>query len=144
MVKTEKSVFVRAPVEKVFGYLRDPLTNPEWLPGMQEVKDVSGEGVGSTFRWVYKMAGVSFEGQSTVLEFVENERFVTESKGGIASTWTWDFCPEGDGTRIDTAVEYTVPVPVLGRLAESVIVRQNDGNLDRGLQNIKAVVESTS
>ncbi len=141
MVKTEKSIVVHAPVEKVFDYLRDPMTNPEWLPGVQEVKGISGEGVGATFCWVYKMAGLSFEGQSSVLEFVENERFITQSSGGITSTWTWNFTLARDGTRIDMAAEYTVPVPVLGRLAEPLVVKQNDGNLDTTLENIRGQLE---
>lgn len=88
MQKVEKSIRIQAPVQEVFAYLRDPMNNAEWLLGMVEVKQVSGEGVGAQFRWVYRMAGINLGGESTALEFAENERFVTESKGGIANTWS--------------------------------------------------------
>jgi carbon monoxide dehydrogenase subunit G len=141
MEKVEKSISIQAPVEEVFAYLRDPMSNVEWLPGMVEVNQVSGEGVGAKFRWVYRMAGMNFEGESITLEFVENARFVTESHGGIASTWTWAFAPENGGTKIDLTVEYTVPIPVLGKLAEALVVRQNEKDLDKALAKIKARME---
>lgn len=144
MARVEKSVTVDAPVERVFAYLRDPMSNLEWLPGMMEVTKVSGEGVGARFRWVYRMAGIALEGESTALEFVPNERFVTESKSGILSTWNWDFAPDGGGTKIDLTVDYVVPIPVLGKLAEAVVVRQNERVLDTALENIRSRMEKPS
>jgi len=144
MARVEKSVTVDAPVERVFAYLRDPMSNLDWLPGMIEVTKVSGEGVGARFRWVYKMAGIPLEGQSTALEFVPNERFVTESRSGIASTWTWDFASKDGGTKIDLVVDYVVPIPVLGRLAEALVVKQNERVLDTALENIQSRMEETS
>lgn len=144
MATVEKSVTIDAPVERVFAYLRDPMSNLEWLPGMMEVTKVSGEGVGARFRWVYKMAGIPVEGESVALEFVPNERFVTESKSGIASTWTWDFAPKDGGTQIDLAVDYVVPIPVLGKLAEAVVVRQNERVLDTALEKIRSRMEDAA
>jgi uncharacterized membrane protein len=144
MAKVEKSVTIDAPVERVFTYLRDPMSNLEWLPGMMEVTKVSGEGVGARFRWVYKMAGIPLSGESLVLEFVPNERFVTESKSGIASTWTWDFAPSHGGTQIDLTVDYVVPIPVLGKLAEAIVVKQNERVLDTALENIRRRMEAAA
>ena len=141
MERVEKSITIDAPVEKVFAYLRDPMSNLEIMPSMVQVSQVAGEGVGAEFRWVYRMAGMNLEGKSTVLEFVPDKRFVTQSQGGIESTWIWDFAPDNGGTRIDLAVEYTVPIPVLGRLAESLVVRQNERELETTLANIKERVE---
>jgi uncharacterized membrane protein len=143
MAELKKSVFVDAPVEEVFGYLRDPMSNVEWLPSMEEIKEVRGEGVGARFRWVYRMAGIALEGESTATEFVPNERFTTQSSGGVESTWYWTFAPEGGGTRINVVIEYKVPIPVLGRLAEALVVKQNDRELDTAMANIKARVEGS-
>ena len=141
MATMEKSITIDSPVERVFDYLRDPKSNLEWFPGMEEIKDVTGEGVGAHFRWVYRMAGFPLEGETAVLQFVPNERMVTQSKGGIASTWTWAFAAVNGGARVDLAVEYTVPVPVLGKVAEALVVKQNDRALDVAAANIKARVE---
>jgi len=143
MAKVERSITINAPVEKVFAYIEDPTLNPEWLPSVMEVKDVTvtEERVGSHFRWVYKLAGLLFEGQSTTTQYIPNRRIVTQSKGGIVSTWTWTFQPHDGGTKANLVVEYTIPVPVLGKLAEALVLRLNEREADLAMANIKAMME---
>lgn len=141
MVKVEKTITINAAVEKVFAYMEDPMSNLEWLPSMLEVKDVTGQGVGSHFRWAYKMAGVRLEGKTTVTELIPNERIVTQSKGGAVSTWTFAFEPHDGGTKLNLVVEYTVPVPVLGKLAEALVLKRNERETDLAVANIKARME---
>ena len=66
MPKIERSITIDSPVKKVFDYIAKPELTPEWLPGMIEIKDINQteEGVGSTHDWVYKMAGMRFEGKN--------------------------------------------------------------------------------
>jgi hypothetical protein len=66
---------------------------------------------------------------------------VVESKGGIASTWTWMFAPEEGGTKVNLTVEYTIPVPVLGKLGEALILKQNEREADTAMANLKAKLE---
>jgi hypothetical protein len=65
------------------------------------------------------------------------------SKGGIVSTWTWTFeeCECDVGTELTLVVDYTVPVPVLGRLAEALILRQNEREADLAMANLKGRLE---
>ena len=65
---------------------------------------------------------MNFNGSSENTEVVQNERTVTESIGGIEYTITWIFQPEDGGTNVTVKAEYKVPVPLLGKLAESVIL----------------------
>jgi len=141
MAKIEKSITINAPVEEVFAYVDDPMSQLEYLPSMVEVKDVTGQGVGAHFRWTYKMAGLRFEGETTMTEYTPNERMVVQSKGGIVSTWNWTFTPEDGGTKINLTVEYTIPVPVLGKLGEALILKQNEREADQAMANIKAKLE---
>jgi carbon monoxide dehydrogenase subunit G len=143
MARLEKSVVISAPTEDVFAYIEDPMTQLEWLPGMREVKDVTPteEGVGTHFRWVYKMAGISFDGETTVTENVPNQRRVIQSKGGIDSTWIWTFETHNGGTKLSLDLEYTVPIPVLGKLAEKLVLKQNEKAADDAIRNIKAKLE---
>ena len=60
----------------------------------------------------------------------------------MKSTQTWTFQPEANGTKVTFEVEYTVPVPVLGKLAEAVIVKMNKHEGDLLLANLKAQMES--
>ena len=141
MAKVEKSITVNAPVEKVFAYVENPMNQLEYLPSIVEVIDMAGQGVGAHYRWAYKMAGLRFEGESTLTEYTPSERMVVETKGGIASTWSWTFTPEDGGTKLNLTVEYTIPVPVLGKLGEALILKQNEREADMAMANLKAKLE---
>ena len=138
----EKSIIINAQPEKVFEYIDDPMNNPEWMIGMVEVHEVEGlPGVGRQFHWTFKMVGIPLKGQSTTIEHVPNRRTVTESQGGVSSTWAADVEPEGEGTKLTMNVEYAIPIPVLGKLAEHLISKQNQRNLENSMENIKHMLE---
>jgi uncharacterized protein YndB with AHSA1/START domain len=141
MTTIHNSININAPVEKVFTYLADPMNIQEWMVGMTEVMDVTGSGVGQHYHWKYKMAGVPLHGETTVTEQVPNEREVTKSKGGITSTFTFTFAPHEGGTKLDMDVDYTIPVPVLGKLAEKLVLKRNQREMELNNQNIKERLE---
>ena len=142
MVKIEKTITINAPVEKVFGYVSEPTNLLEIWPSLVEVKDVQRlPNGGHSFRWVYKMAGMRFEGSSEITEYVANQRAVTKTKGGIESIHTAIYQPEAGGTKVTIEVEYTVPIPLLGRLVEAFIVKQNEHEAEVYLANLKARME---
>ena len=41
-------------------------------------------------------------------------------------------------------VEYTIPIPVLGKLAEGIVVRLNENEMETLLANMKALMEAQS
>jgi uncharacterized alkaline shock family protein YloU len=43
---------------------------------------------------------------------------------------------------MSVVVEYEVPVPVLGKLAEAAVRKQNEKELELALSNVKAHVEA--
>ena len=143
MVKLERSIFINAPVEKVFTYHADAHNSPEYWPSFVEVKDVETlPNGGQKFGWVYKMAGIKLNGSTTTPEYEENKKLVTKSEGGIDSTFTYTYEPEGDGTRFNMVVEYDIPVPVVGKLAESFILKMNEREADTVMGNLKDILET--
>jgi len=141
MAKVERSININAPVEKVFAYISDPETQLEWLPSITDYRDVTGEGVGQRWSWTYKMAGLRFNGKSEVTEHVPNQRRAVKTTGGIPSNWTWILEPEAGGTRLNMLIEYTIPVPVVGKLGEKLVLRQNEREADLTMANIKTRME---
>ncbi|MFH1859046.1 MAG: SRPBCC family protein [Patescibacteria group bacterium] len=142
MTKTVKTINIKAPVEKVFDYISEPTNLPEIWPSLVEVKDVQKLPSGGTRnRWVYKMAGILLKGTGEDTEYVPNQRLVSKTKGGVESTQTWMFQPEAGGTKVTFEVEYTVPIPVLGKLAEAIIVKMNEHEGELILANLKARME---
>ena len=142
MRKAVKSITIKSPVEKIFDYISEPTNLPEIWPSLMEIKDVQRLPDGNiNNRWVYKMAGVRLEGTSEGVESVANQRIVSKTKGGVESTQTWMFQPEGDETKVTLEIEYTIPIPLLGKLAEAIIVKMNEHEGEVILANLKSRME---
>jgi uncharacterized membrane protein len=143
MVKITRSVSIHAPVDTVFDYMSDPTHLPEIWPSMVEIKDVqpSASG-GKDFGWVYKMAGMRFDGASQTVEQIANQRVVMKSVKGIESTFRWTYKSEDGGTKLTVEVEYNVPIPLLGKVAEAFILKQNEHEAEVLLANLKARMET--
>ncbi|RME38268.1 MAG: hypothetical protein D6793_03005 [Thermoflexia bacterium] len=85
------------------------------------------------------MAGITFDGAGAVVEHDPPRRHVVETRGGAVSRWVWTLTPEGEETRISLRLEYTVPVAVVGRLAEKLLLSQNKKAADEGMANLQRI-----
>ena len=143
MAKLENSITINAPVEKIFNYISDQTHLPEIWPSLVEITDMKQlPNGGSSNRWKYKMAGIHLSGTSEDIEYEANQRLVSKTKGGVDSIQTWTFQPEDGGTKVTFGVEYTIPVPVLGKLAEAIIVKMNEREGKTLLENLKVIMEA--
>ncbi|MBN1583295.1 MAG: SRPBCC family protein [Anaerolineae bacterium] len=143
MPKVKNSIVIDAPVDKVFGYIADVTKRPEFWPSLVQVSDVERlPNGGSKLKWVYKMAGVRFEGTGEMVEYVPNQRIVDVNEGGVPSTMIWTVEAVDGGTKLTVDAEYTVKIPVLRKLAEAFLIKVNDNEMKVTLSNIKARMES--
>ena len=142
MAKVKKSIGINAPVEKVFNYPADQKNQPDWIPSMVEVWGTSEPVVGNTFKWKYKMAGVLMEGETTITELVPNKSLRTLSKGSVASDWLFLLEASDGKTELELTIEYTIPVPVLGKVAERIMLKRNEREADLAIENLKVTMES--
>jgi len=138
MAKVDKEILVEASIEKIFGYINEPSNWPEFWPSLVEIKDVKSlPNSGYSGRWVYKMLGIRFEGTGEYTQIVPNKFFVIETKGGIKSTIAWTFRSWENKTRVTLTIEYKVPLPLLGKLAEAIIVKMNEHEADLIMANLQ-------
>jgi uncharacterized protein YndB with AHSA1/START domain len=143
VARIEKSIVVNAPVEKVFAFVSDPANLPSIWPALEQITNVTTEANGgSSSDYVYNMGGMRFSGHNEAIDFVPNARVATRSKAGIESTVTFNFAPESGGTRVTFVAEYVVPVPLLGKIAEVLLARQNEQQGETLLANLKAKMEA--
>jgi uncharacterized membrane protein len=143
MAKIERSVIINAPAKQVFEYMDDPLHQPVITPSMAAVKDVERLPNGGTrSHYIYKMAGVPFEGTAEAIEYVPDELIAFQLKGGIDGKIWWMFKPiDAQQSRVTYRTEYTVPVPVLGEPLAKMANGYNEREVGTKLANLKAIME---
>ncbi len=138
MAKVDKEVWIEAPIEKVFGYIHEPSNWPEFWPSLMEIKDIQLlPNGGHSARGVYKMLGKRFEGTGECTQIVPNRFLFIETKGSIQSTIAWTVRDWENKTRVTLTIEYKVPVPLVGKLAEAIIVKMNDHEADLIMTNLQ-------
>ena len=127
MAVLQKEIFINAAPEKVFAFVADTPKLAEVWPSLRIVKSWERDEQGlAKFEFEYLMAGMTFRGTNVDLEYVPNQKIVTQSTSGLDSTITWLFAPQDAGTLVTFISEYKVPIPVIGGLAENVIVNMNN------------------
>lgn len=60
----------------------------------------------------------------------------------ISSNFAYAVEPHEDGSVLTLEVEYSVPIPVLGKLAEHIVLRRNEREFQIGLENVKDTLEA--
>lgn len=138
----KNSILIHASADKVFAYVDEPMNYITWLPNMVEVRNVIGTGIGQQYEWTFKMGGLLHRGQTVIVEYVPNQRALHQIIGNIDALWEYEVDNDDKGTVLTIGVEYSVPVPVLGRLAEHIVVRQLGRQFDVALENVKDVMET--
>ena len=98
----KQTVHIEAPVEKVFDYLKDPTNWNDLSGGAVDFKDVrlTKEGLGTSYSWVAKVAGLRLEGFDVFTDFVPNKRITDKSSRAFEGTWTYSFEPVSSGTKV--------------------------------------------
>ncbi len=139
MAQVDKEVTVNAPIETIFDYINDPSNLPECWPGLMEVKDVQPlPNGGYRARWVYKMLGMLFKGTSECYQNFPYQLIASETKGSIKSTIVWTFRSWGRKTKVTLTIKYKIPIPLLGKWAEAIIVRMNEQEGDAMMAYLRA------
>jgi len=138
MAKVQKSTIINTPIGKLFEYINVPSNWLEFWPSLMEITDMQLlPNGGYRSNWTYKMIGMLFSGIGEHTSVVPNTRLVIETKGGIGSKIVWAFSPRRNRTRVFLTVEYKVPIPLLGKLAEFIIVKMNDQEADLIMYNLQ-------
>jgi len=142
MVTSELSIVIDAPPEEVFARISNPMNSMEDVPNVVEVTDVTGQGEGMSYRMVYKMAGIRLDLDCTLIEYIPNEQVTYETKGGSDAKQTWKLSPQDGGCKLVVSATYSIPVPLIGKIAELLLKRLNDKEWEAVLANIKARIEA--
>jgi carbon monoxide dehydrogenase subunit G len=142
MISFRRVFVLKAPVEKVFAYISNPENETEYIPGVIEIRDISGEGVGLRCKWTYKIMGFRLNGEAEIVEYEPNLKYVIKTKGDIESTWNWTFEEDSGKTRLKLKVDYSLPVHVLDHIGEALLKVLNSHEANYAMAILKKRLEN--
>jgi carbon monoxide dehydrogenase subunit G len=143
MTIVQRSVRIKSSPEHTMVLLSDARRWPDWYPGMTDV-DVTAPfpEAGGKVAFKVRSAGLSMPITETVVDYQPGRLQLFQMAGMLSGSARWELVAEGDGTRLTTTFDYTLPGGVFGKVADALIARRmNVKSLEQGLQNFKALVE---
>jgi hypothetical protein len=144
MTRIEASVDIPAPVAEVFAFASDWQRWGEWWEGVSAFRPTTETTRGNGTRYAYKswIAGLTLNLETEIHDFVENVGWRGRATKGPPHTTQWVFEAKGEATRLTYILEYRLPVPVLGGLLDSLLMRPGwRRRLEKSLQNLKLYFE---
>ena len=144
MAQIERSIFINAPVERVFDYATDPDNQAAWARDVSDVRERSPGPITVGTTWIQVVTGFFMAQQALgkVIEYERPHRFAQEiAYGRRSSTTIFEFEPKGNGTTL-TMIAPSTPQSGLarfigGRIVQGLIA----GVLEHDLKCLKKVLE---
>jgi uncharacterized membrane protein len=125
MPTVETTVWISAPLDRVYAIAKDSRSFPEFMKDVQSVTPVESDGNRFVSDWVgivpQFMLKIRWRQEDVWDDATHTCRF-RQLKGDYDKLeGTWTFREENGGTRFDTFVDYEYNVPTLGPLVKKVI-----------------------
>jgi hypothetical protein len=125
MTRIDSYVVIPASLEEVFLYASDYRFWPDWFEGVSEFTPIREKTRGNGARYAYRarMMGFPIGLETEIQDFIENRGWTGVCMKGASARAYWSFESIGDETKFTYALEYQMPVPVLGSLLDSLFLK---------------------
>ena len=143
MPKSEASVTINAPIEKVFDAIADQEKAAQYYPAA-ELISVKGkpDEPGSSAELEYHVAGMKIHAKITVSEVDKPLKLVYEMSGAMPGKWIWSLEQEGQAVKIDFSIDAKIPGGILGKIANKLFLgRMNQKNAEKCVHGLKVYCE---
>ena len=148
LTRFERSIVIKAPVEKVFAFATDLDSFLRTSPPEMEMKLLSrDEGparVGQKAKMRGKLGGQVLEVETEVMEHVKNKKHTVRQSGGALKKFTMTYLFEAadGGTRFTWITEYELPYSLLGKVVDVLKVRKEmEKGTDYSMAKMKELIE---
>lgn len=143
MSRVAQSLEVTCSPDSLMDYIIDINNHPAFIGPLKSVTNIKGDvkKPGTTWDWVYSLAGVELSGKAETVRFVPGKEFVYKTTSGAKSTFTYRADPAGGKTKLSLNVEYEVPSTALAKMKASAFEKLNDAEGKRVVENLKALLE---
>lgn len=146
MPTVDTSVWIDAPLDRVYAIAKDNRTFPEFMEDLQSltVVEESGPRVVSDYVGIVSMFGLKVRWrQEDVWDDAAHRCDFRQLQGDYDRLeGSWSFADENGGTRFDSHLEYDYSVPGLGPLVKKVVHALVVKNVDGILAAIKRRAEA--
>lgn len=146
MPDVESTIWINAPIDRVWEVAQDNLSFPEFMEDVQSVVLVGRDGDRVVTDWVGIVSAFGLKVKWRQQDEWDKEdrtcAFVQLKGDYDHMAGTWKFAEENGGTRFDSHVNYVYNVPGLGALVGKVVHHLVVKNLEGVLTAIKARAES--
>jgi uncharacterized membrane protein len=139
-VDIQKTLFVGAPVERVYNFWTDYKNFPRFMSNVREVEDLGG----GRSHWVVNgPGGIAIEWDSVLTEQVPGETLAWRSRPGsmLENAGAVRFRPEGEGTRVELRLCYNPPAGGAGQAVAQMLGADPRVKLNEDLGRLKALLE---
>jgi uncharacterized protein YndB with AHSA1/START domain len=142
MIKAEKSMVIKRPIEEVFAYVGDQTNTPRWQSGLVEVRRLTDgpPRVGTQHAFVRRFMGRKMEAKNEYIAY-EPHRLITfrTITGPVALEASYLFEAVAGGTKLTSRIE--MDASGLVRLAEPLIARSLKREMDAGFATLRGLLE---
>jgi uncharacterized membrane protein len=141
-VDIQKTLFVEAPLERVYAFWSNYENFPLFMSNVREVKDLGAD----RSRWVVSgPAGVPVEWNAILTEHEADRLLAWRSEPGsmLENAGVIRFSREGTGTRIDLRLCYSPPAGRAGRAMAEFFGADPRARVNEDLGRLKTLLEST-
>ena len=145
MPRVQASVVISRPVEEVFEFVTNPENDPQWQSAILEAErtSVGPMGVGTTEQGVAKVVGKRIDWTAEVTEYEANRKVKYEVTGGpLSAEQTVTFEPVEGGTKFTLVLELEQEMGGFIRLAEPIVTRMIQRDIETDLANLKDILEA--
>ena len=144
MPKVDNEIIINAPVQEIFDYVSQPSNLQQIWPSLVEITNQTLlPNGGYHYSWVYKMAGIHFNGTGECIDIKANLVLASKNHGTIDSIVSFKFLSIGGRTKVSLTIDYQVPMPLLGQLTEMIILKMNAKEVGLILDNLRIRFEET-
>lgn len=147
MSNLKKSIFIKAPMDKVVKYATNPKEWAHWYTHLSEPENLTGTGEkGTVGEFKYTIIGMNLP---MTVEVKENSPsngkhvWIGTFEGPLSGTQTFTYMEKDGGTELDVEIDYKLPGSILGKFADALIVERIQENATTAtLNNLKTICEA--
>jgi ribosome-associated toxin RatA of RatAB toxin-antitoxin module len=146
MPTVETTIWINAPIEKVFAIAKDSESYPEYMKAVESLSITERDGGRVVADWVGLITQFNLKVRWTQEEIWDDENTRStfrQVKGDYDKMeGSWIFKEENGGTRFDQFLDYEYNVPTLGALVKKLVHHLVKTQLEAASEAIKARAES--